>query len=82
MIVIKKTDDAIHLYADTIVEKLESLVKIMSKPTAESEVFKQQLEAYRKTYVQSLQALVRLAKTEHNNAIEKDLIDLKSKNLL
>tara|TARA_R110000823_G_scaffold247367_1_gene371162 strand:- start:155 stop:403 length:249 start_codon:yes stop_codon:yes gene_type:complete len=82
MIVIKKTDDAIQLYADTIVEKLESLVKIMSKPTAESEVFKQQLEAYRKTYVQSLQALVRLAKTEHNNAIEKDLIDLKSKNLL
>jgi len=58
------------------------LINITSKPTAENPVFKQQLEEYRKTYVNSLQALVRLAKTEHKQAIEKDLIDLKSKNLL
>jgi hypothetical protein len=82
MIVIKQTDDAIQLYADTIVEKLTTIIKITNAPAAESAAFKQQIEAYRKTYVHSLQALVRLAKTEHNQAIEKDLIDLKSKNLL
>lgn len=79
---IKKTEDAIQLYADTIVDKLEMIVKIINAPLLETAAFKQQIDAYRKTYVHSLQALVRLAKTEHNNAIERDLIDLKSKNLL
>lgn len=79
---IKRTEDAIQLYADTIVDKLEMIVKIINAPLLETESFKQQMSAYRKTYVHSLQALVRLAKNEHNLAIERDMCDLKSKNLL
>lgn len=82
MIVIKKTDDAIQLYADAITEKLAMIVKIMNATTAETDVFKQQMDAYRKTYVHSLQALVRLAKSELMLEIERDMSELKSKKLV
>jgi hypothetical protein len=76
------TDDAVDLYTNTVVEKIDEIVTICKPEYAKTSAFKHQLEGYRKTHKIALQALVRLAKTEHNNAIEKDLIDLKNKNLL
>ena len=79
---ITKTDGAINLYADTIIEKLTMIVKIGNPQVAESESFKKQLEGYRKTYEHSLKALVRLARSELMADVECDMNDLKTKKLV
>lgn len=79
---ISKTEGAINLYTDTIIEKLVMIVKIGNPQAAESDTFKKQLDAYRKTYANSLHALVRLARSELMLEIERDMNQLKEKKLM